>query len=60
MLVGAFQIHHAVLAAIAHALDAGERREMLRVLQGEGVRRAGIEPHVENVAHLLPSRRTTE
>ena len=38
-------------------LDAGEAGEVLRVLQREGVRRARIEPHVENVAHLLPLRR---
>ena len=43
----AFEIHHRVLAAVDLALDAGERREMRRVLQHEGVRRAGVEPDVE-------------
>ena len=60
MLVGAFEIHDAVLAAVAHALDAGERREVLRILQREGMRRAAVEPHVENVAHLLPLRRIVD
>ena len=40
MLVGAFEVHDAVLAAVALALDAGEAREVLRVFQREGVRRA--------------------
>ena len=55
MLVGAFEIHHGVAAAIDLALDAGELREMLGVFQHEGVRRAGIEPDVENVVDLLPA-----
>ena len=50
----AFEIHHGVVAAVGLALDAGERREMHRVLQHEGVRRAGVEPDVENVVDLLP------
>ena len=29
MLIGTFQIHHAVFTAIDDALDARERREML-------------------------------
>ena len=55
VLVGAFQIHHRVAAAVDLALDAGELREMHRVLQHEGVRGAGIEPDVENVVDLLPA-----
>ena len=55
MLVGAFEIHHGVLAAVDLALDAGELREMLRVFQHEGVRRAGVEPDVENVVDFLPA-----
>ena len=57
VLVGAFQVHHAVLAAVALAADAGELREGLRVLQREGVRGAGVEPHVEDVGRPSPSRR---
>src|ERR1019366_5242029 len=55
VLVAAFEIHHGVLAAIDLALDAGELREMNRVLQHEGVRRAGVEPDVENVVDLFPA-----
>ena len=44
------------LTAVAHALEAGEAWEVLRVIEHEGVRRARLEPHVENVAHLLPLR----
>ena len=54
VLVGAFQIHHRVAAAVDLALDAGELREMHRVFQHEGVGGAGIEPDVENVVDLLP------
>ena len=54
MLVGAFEIHHRVGAAVDLALDAGELREMHRVFQHEGVRRAGIEPDVADVVDLLP------
>ena len=55
VLVGAFQIHHGVAAAVDLALDAGELREMHRVFQHEGVGGAGIEPDVENVVDLLPA-----
>src|ERR1035437_11084184 len=55
VLVAAFEIHHGVRAAIHLALDAGELREMNRVLQHEGVRRAGVEPDVENVVDLFPA-----
>ena len=54
VLVGAFEIHHRVGPAVVLALDAGEAREMLRVLQHEGVRRAGVEPDVADVVDLLP------
>ena len=36
------------------ALDAGKAGEMHRVFEHEGMRRAGIEPDVENVVDLLP------
>ena len=55
VLVAAFQIHHGVLAAIDLALDAGELREMHRVLQHEGVGRAGVEPDVADVVDLFPA-----
>src|SRR5262249_19554590 len=40
--------------AILLALDAGEAWKVLRVLQHEGVRRARVEPDVEDVIDLLP------
>ena len=55
VLVGAFEIHHRLVAAVVLAADAGERRKVCRVLEHEGVRRAGIEPDVENVVDLLPA-----
>ena len=55
MLVGAFEIHHRVGPAVGLAPDAGERREVLGVLQHEGVGRAGVEPDVEDVVDLLPA-----
>ena len=55
VLVGAFEIHHRLVAAVVLAPDAGERRKVCGVLQHEGVRRAGIEPDVENVVDLLPA-----
>ena len=54
VLVGAFQIHHGVGAAIDLALDAGQPREVHGVLQHEGMGRAGIEPDVADVVDLLP------
>src|SRR5215471_4519580 len=54
VLVGAFEIHHDVRAAVVFAPDAGEAREMFRVFEHESMRRARIEPHVENVIDLLP------
>ena len=54
MLVGAFEIHHEVVA-LRLALDAGKLREVLRVFQHEGMGGAGIEPDVENVVDLLPA-----
>ena len=53
MLVRAFEIHDLVLAAVADAADAGEAGEMHRILEREGMGRAGIEPDVENVVDLL-------
>ena len=53
MLVGAFEIHHLVGAAVDLAMDAGEAGEMNGVLQHIGVGRAGIEPDVEDVVDLL-------
>jgi hypothetical protein len=55
VLVGAFQIHHRVIAAVDFAFDAGKTGEMFRVLQHKGVGRAGIEPDIENVVDLLPT-----
>src|SRR5581483_7203750 len=54
MLVAAFEIHHGVGAAVDLALDAGEPRKMHGILQHEGVRRARVEPDVEDVVDLLP------
>ncbi len=53
MLIGAFEIHHLVLAAVALAHDAGQAGEVFRVVEHVGVGRAGIEPDVENVVDLL-------
>src|SRR4029079_14331674 len=55
MLIRALQVHHRVLAAVARALDAGERGEMLGVLQHESVRRPCVEPDVEDVVYFLPT-----
>src|SRR5580704_8264083 len=55
MLVGAFEIHHRVITAVGLTLDVGEARKVPRVFENEGVRRAGIEPDVENVVDLLPA-----
>src|SRR3954463_8954895 len=54
MLIGAFQIHHGIRPAMDLAPDARKAGEMPPILQHEGVRRAGIEPDVENVVDLLP------
>ena len=54
VLVGAFEIHHGVGAAVALAADAGEAGKFLGVLQHEGVGGAGVEPDVEDVVDLLP------
>ena len=40
MLVGAFEIHHLVVAAVDGALDAGKAGEMERVLEHVGMGRA--------------------
>ncbi len=40
MLVRAFEIHDFVLAAVAYAIDAGKAREMLRIIEREGMGRA--------------------
>ena len=55
VLVGAFEIHHRLVAAVVLAADAGERRKVCGVFEHEGVRRAGIEPDVENVVDFLPA-----
>ncbi len=55
MLVGAFEIHHRFVAAVRLALDMGEAWKMARVFEHEGVRRAGIEPDIENIVDLLPA-----
>ena len=50
MLVRAFQIHHAVFAAIDHAVDIGKAGEMFRRVQDIGMCRAGIKPDIQCVA----------
>ncbi len=60
VLVGALQIHDLILAAVALALDAGEPGEVLGIVEHEGMRRSGIEPNVEDVAHLLPGGRIVD
>ncbi len=50
MLVGAFEVHHGVVAAIALAVDL----EVFAPFQHESVRAAGIEPDVERVVDLPP------
>src|SRR4051794_18932203 len=54
VLVRAFQIHDGVLAAALTTADARKCREMARVFEREGVRRARIEPDIENIVDLLP------
>ena len=54
MLVGAFEIHHGFVAAFGPAANVGQRRKALRIFQHERVRRAGIEPDIENIVDLLP------
>src|SRR3569623_3113311 len=55
VLVASLKIHHGILAAVDLALDAGEAGKLLRVLPHARVRRAGVEPDVENVVALLPA-----
>jgi hypothetical protein len=50
MLVGAFQIHHPVGAAIDLAMGF----QVIALVQHIGVGRAGIEPDIKNVGHLIP------
>ena len=54
MLVGAFEVHDGVGAAVDLAVDAGKPWKMLGVFEAEGVRRAGVEPDIEDVRDLLP------
>ena len=54
MLVGAFQVHDGIGAAVALADDAGELGKVHRVFQREGMRGGGVEPHVADVVDLLP------
>ena len=54
MLVGAFEIHHRLGPAVGLALDMGERRKNFRVFEHESMRRAGIEPDVEDIVDLPP------
>src|SRR5215472_13101719 len=54
MLVRAFEIHHRIGPAVLLSTDAGEARKRLGILEHEGMRRAGVEPDVENVVDLLP------
>src|SRR6202030_2920560 len=55
VLIGALEIHHDVVAAVGLALDVRERGKVLGVFQHKGMRRAGIEPDIENVVDLLPA-----
>ena len=48
MLVGAFEI------------EIGGPFQVFALFQHEGVRGAGVEPHIENVAHLLPLGRVID
>src|SRR5262245_8459149 len=43
MLVGALEVHDAILAAIDLTLDAGQLRKSLWIFQREGMRGAGVE-----------------
>src|SRR5215467_713376 len=54
MLVGALEVHHDVRSALVIAPDAREAGEMFRVFEHESMRRARVEPNVENVVDLLP------
>ena len=54
MLVGTFEIHHGVVAAVDLAPDALEARKMHGVFEHEGMGRAGIEPDVADVVDLFP------
>ena len=49
MLIGSFQIHDFVASAVADAVNIRKARKVFRIFQSEGVCRAGIKPHVENV-----------
>ncbi len=53
MLIRALEIEHLIRAAVALAFDSREAGKMRRVLEREGMRRAGVEPHVENIVDLL-------
>ena len=53
MLVGAFQVHHLVVAAVDFALDAGEAGKVDGVFEHIGMRRARVEPDIEDVVDLL-------
>ena len=55
MLVGAFEIHHLVVAAVDRAPDAGQSRKVLRVFEDVSVGRAGIEPDFDQVIDLVVS-----
>jgi hypothetical protein len=54
MLVGAFEIHHGLVAAVGLAPDPASAGKC-RVFQHEGVGRAGVEPDIENVVDFLPA-----
>ena len=54
MLVGPFEIHDLVAAAVAQPADAGEAGKLFGILQREGVGRARVEPDVEDVVDLAP------
>ncbi len=54
VLVGAFQVHDGIGAAVALADDAGELGKVHGIFQREGVRGGGVEPDIADVVDLLP------
>ena len=53
MLVRAFEIHHLVGTAVDGRPDSRKPGKMDRILQHEGVGRAGIEPDFDQIVDLL-------
>ena len=53
MLVGAFEIHHRIRAAVDAATDAGQSGKVHGVFEDVGVGAAGIEPDFDQVIDLV-------